>query len=114
MIELTKGQIDAFKHKFTYLAGDGIRMEPKAGIWVQIISWIQTLDKVPSPVPVTGFDLWIKTGLGQGPEYMFKSQATPRKGDDIYITTAKGDKLSKEIARVVHDPENNRVIVFTH
>lgn len=29
-----------FLNKFTYLAGDGIRLEPQAGTWEAIVKWV--------------------------------------------------------------------------
>lgn len=53
-------------------------------------------------------DVWIKTGLGKGPEYMFTLPAVPRVGDEIYL-----NGMIREVTRVLHDIDNLRVVVFT-
>lgn len=55
-------------------------------------------------------EVWIKTCLGRGPEYMFKVNALPRVGDEIILSE---EGSVKEVKRVIHYVYRDQIIIFT-
>lgn len=56
-------------------------------------------------------ECWIKTGHGQGKEFMFDLSAAPRVGEELMIP---GVLIYKTVERIVHDIDNNRLIICTN